>query len=197
MGVWYICRNDGRAPARIAQAREQFRRHGHPPPRDLTTPHFIGIASTHIYPSVPTFAQVGDDFIAVAGTLFYRGEAGEAAPKRLLADYEPPFTGWQDVLGHFAALVFKRGRFFAFTDWSSSFHLYQSQDRSVFSTSLLSTAGSLDNLTFKPQAVYEFVFTGTPLGADTVFNEITRPAFTQELELGATVLTHEAPRTLP
>jgi hypothetical protein len=196
MGVWYICRNDGRAPARLAQAREQFRRHGHPPPRDLKTPHFVGLASPHIYPTVPTFAQVGDDFIAVAGTLFYRGQSGEAALKALLADYEPPFAGWKDVLGHFAALIFKRGRLFAFTDWSAAFHLYQSEDRSVFSTSFLSTAGSLDNLSFKPQAVYEFVFTGTPLGTDTVFNEITRPSCTEELELGTTIQSHQSPRTL-
>lgn len=197
MGAWYICRNDGRAPARIAQATEQFRRHGHPPPRTITTAHFTGIAAGHIYPSGPTFYQAGDDFIAIAGTLFYRGEGGEAALKLLLADYEPPFKRWNDVLGHFAALVFKRGRLFAFTDWSATFHLYQSEDRSVFSTSFLSTANSLDNLTFKPQAVYEFVFTATPLGNDTVFEEITRPACTQELELGATVQVHETPRRLP
>lgn len=196
MGVWYICRNDDRSPGRIAQAQAQFRRHGHPPSHAVATPHFKGIVAGHIYEGLPTFLQSGQDFVAVAGTMFYRGEAGEAALKLLLADYEPPFDRWRDLLGHFAALVFKRGRLFLFTDWSASFHVYQSADRDVFSTSFLSAAGSLARLSFNPHAVYEFVFFGMPMGTDAIFNEISRPACTHELELGETVRVHESLRRL-
>lgn len=196
MGLWYICRNDARAEARLAQARKQCQRHGHPPPREISTPHFSGIATGHIYPTVATFWQSGGDFIAIAGTLFYRGKSGEEALRLLLEDYEPPFDRWADLLGHFAALVFKRGRLFAFTDWSASFHLYQSEDRSVFSTSFLSTARSLNRLHFNSQAVYEFVFHGTALGDDTVFQEISRLGRAHELELGAAVQLHASKRSL-
>ena len=197
MGVWYFCRNDARAQARIAQAVEQFRRHGHPPVRHVTAAHFAGLVADRICPGLPTFWRQGDDFIAIAGTLFYKGEAGEAALRLLLADYEPPFARWDDLLGHFAAAVFKRGRLFLFTDWSGSFHLYQSDDRSVFSTSFLSTARSLNALHFNPQAVYEFVFHGTPLGNDTVFSEITRPDRGEEIELDAEVRVRRSRHELP
>jgi asparagine synthase (glutamine-hydrolysing) len=197
MGMWYVCRNDSRAEARLAQARAQFARHGHPAPREVSTPHFHGLAAGHIYPSKATFLGLDDGFIAVAGTLFYRGETGEPALRLLLQDYEPPFDRWSDVLGQFAALIFKRGRLFVLTDWSASFHVYQSEDRSVVSTSFLSTAQSLDRVRFNPQAVYEFVFHGTPLGNDSVFLEISRPDRTQELELGAEVRVHTSPRVLP
>ncbi len=196
MGAWYVCRDDARAEERLTQAAEQFRRHGHAPPKALATRHHKILFSDHIHPGLPNFVQVGDDFVAIAGTFFYRGKAGEEALKLLLADYEPPFDRWSDVLGHFAALVYKRGRLFAFTDWSASFHLYQSADRSVFSTSFLSTARSLDKLTFNQQAVYEFTFAGTPLGDDTVFAEISRPARTQQLELGPETRVFETPREL-
>lgn len=196
MGAWYLCRNDERAPARLAQATKQFRLHGHPPPRAVATPHFKGIVTGHIHQGLPTFHQDGDDFVAVAGTLFYRGEAGEAALKLLLADYEPPFARWDDVLGHFAALVYKKGRLFVFTDWAAAYHVYQATDGSVVSTSLLAAANSLDRLSFNPQAVYEFVFFGMPLGTDTVFEEFVRPDCRQELELGARIRVHESARRL-
>ncbi len=197
MGVWYICRNDGRAETRIALAAEQFRLHGHAAPRKIATPHFQGLAAGYIHDGAATFFQSGDDFIAVAGTLFYRGASGEAALKQLLADYDPPFARWDDLLGHFAALVYKRGRLFVFTDWSAYFHVYQDEARSVFSTSFLATARSLEQLSFNPQAVYEFVFFGIPLDGDTVFREITRPDCTQEIELGQTPRIWESPRRLP
>jgi len=197
MGVWYICRNDARAEGRLAEARAQIVRHGHQAPREITTPHFRGLAAGYIYPGTTTFFQSGDDFVALAGTLFYRGEAGEAALRLLLQDYEPPFDRWADTLGHFAALIFKGGRLFAFTDWSASFHLYQSDDRSVFSTSFLSIARTLPALTFNKQAVYEFVFHGTPLGNASVFAEISRPDRSEELELGADIRVHTSPRALP
>lgn len=197
MGIWYICRNDSRAEGRLAEARAQFGRHGHGAPREIATPHFRGLASTYIYPGAATFLQSGDDFVAVAGTLFYRGEAGEGALRLLLQDYEPPFDRWSDLLGHFAALVFKRGRLFAFADWSASFHLYQSEDRSVFSTSFLSIARTQPALRFSAQAVYEFVFQGMPLGNDSVFAEISRPDRTHELELGADIRVHTSRRALP
>lgn len=196
MGAWYVCRNDGRAPTRLAQATEQFRRHGHPPPRAVTTPHYTGIVTGHIHQGLPTFYQDGDDFVAIAGTLFYRGEAGEAALKLLLADYEPPFARWDDVLGHFAALVCKKGRLFVFTDWAAAFHVYQTADASVVSTSFLSAANSLDKLSFNPQAIYEFVFFGMPLGSDTVVEQLVRPDCRQELELGAQIRVHESARRL-
>jgi hypothetical protein len=197
MGAWYVCRDDARAEGRLAQAREQFVRHGHAAPKTLATRHHKVLFSDRIHPGLPNFLQAGDDFVAIAGTFFYRGEAGEAALKLLLTDYEPPFDRWADVLGHFAALVYKRGRLFAFTDWAASFHLYQTADRSVLSTSFLSAARSLDRLSFNPQAVYEFVFAGTPLGDDAVFGELSRPARTQQLELGEQVRVYETPRALP
>ncbi|MCE9523511.1 MAG: hypothetical protein K8S25_13895 [Alphaproteobacteria bacterium] len=196
MGAWYVCRDDARADARLAQATAQFLRHGHAAPRTLATAHHKVLHTGHIHAGLPTFAQVGEDFAAIAGTFFYRGEAGDLALKLLLADFEPPFNRWSDVLGHFAALVYKRGRLFAFTDWSASFHMYYTADRSVVSTSFLSTAASLSSLSFNPQSVYEFVFAGTPLGNDTVFAEISRPARTQQLELGEHVTVHELPHDL-
>lgn len=196
MGIWYICRDDARADERIAAASLQFVRHGHDRPRQLRASEHRILHAGHIYPGPATFAEMDADWIAVAGTLFYRGKVGEPALKALLADFTPSFDRWADILGHFAVALHKGGKLFVFTDWAASFHLYRTADHSVMSTSFLATARSLNRLTFKAQGVYEFVFNGMPLGEETVFEQISRHRRTQIVELGATVAVHEAPRKL-
>lgn len=197
MGIWYLCRNDPRAEDRLALARAQIMRHGHREPEAFGNDAWRGLWAGHIHPGLATFARDGADYIAIAGTLIYRGAAGEDGLLRFLRDYAPPFRGWADVLGHFAAVLYKSGRFFLLTDWFANFCLYQTEDRSVFSTSLLATARSCPRLSFDTQGVYEFVFTGAPMGQASVFNEISRPDRSEELELlpDGKVLVHATPRS--
>lgn len=197
MGGWYLCRNDARADARLAQARAQFARHGFAAPQTFTTPTHRGFHVGHIHPGLATIANDGDDFIAVAGTLFYQGEGGEAALKRLLADFAPPFDRWADVLGQFGALVRKNNQLHVFADWFGGFHIYHDASHDVVSTSFLALAQSLTTLRFNRQAVYEFAFTSTPLGQDTVLDGIARLAPTAQLSLGEHVTVHQSPRRLP
>lgn len=199
MGIWYLCRNDPRAEGRLALARAQIVRHGHAAPTEFGKRAWRGLWAGHIHSGLTTSARDGEDYILVAGTLYYRGEAGEGALRQILRDYTPPFRGWNDVLGHFAAVLYKGGRFFLVTDWFGNFCLYQTEDRSVFSTSLLATARSCPRLSFDPQGLYEFVFTGAPMGTASVFNEISRPDRSEELELSpdGRVLVHTAPRSFP
>lgn len=197
MGAWYFCRNDAETAKRLDAASVQLERHGFAAPRRFATATHSGLYAGHIHPNHAAYVEDGGDFVAIAGTLFYKGEAGEAALRRFLKEVELPFTAWDDVTGHFAALICKGGRLMVFNDYFGAFHVYQTEARDVVTTSLLAAAQSVPRLHFDPQSVYEFVFSATPLGDTTVLAEISKLPRTEQLELAETVTVHRVAKPLP
>lgn len=197
MGGWFVCRKSETTAERLASAERQFAAHGFSAPRRFETPTHAGLLAGHIHPGpAATYARDGSDFIAVAGTLFYDGEASEAALLRLLQDLTLPFDQWERVTGHFALLVAKAGRLFVFNDYFGAFHVYAAPGREVVSTSFLATAEALPRVSFDAQGVYELAFNATPLGEATVLREVSKLSPFEQWELGEAATVHAVPKGL-
>lgn len=197
MGGWFVCRRDEEAEARLATAERQFAAHGFGALRRIATPTHTGLVAAHIHPGpAVTFVQHGDDFLAVAGTLLYDGEASEAALLRLLGDLTLPFNQWERVTGHFALLASKAGNLYVLNDYFGAFHIYATPEYEVVTTSFLAAAQSLPRVSFDPQGVYEFAFNATPLGESTVLREVSKLSACEQLELGEAVLIHAVTKGL-
>lgn len=191
MGGWFVCRKNDDVQQRLAMAERQFAAHGFGSVRRFETPTHAGLLTGYIHPGpAATFAQEGDDFIAVAGTLFYDGEASEESLRRLLREFSLPFDQWERVTGHFALLVSKGGRLFVLNDYFGAYHVYATPQHEVVTTSFLSAAQSLPRVSFDRQGVYEFVFNATPLGESTVLAEVTKLSPFEQWELGETISVH-------
>ncbi len=197
MAGFFLCRNDERAPERLARARDQFARHGFPTPTAFATPTHTGFHAPYIHGGPATFLKRGADFAAVAGTFVFDGQMGEPALAALLDAFTLPFTDWSRVGGHFALLVHKGGRTALLTDFFGAFQLFHDRRFEVVSTSFLATAGSLSHLSWTRQGVYEFAFNVFPVGDDTVFDEVRRLGPDVQVELGAEVIRHAVDKPLP
>lgn len=197
MAGFFLCRNDERAPERLAAARAQFVQHGFGAPQAFATPSHLGFHAPFIHGGPDGFLQRGDDFVAVAGTLVVDGKLGRPALAALLDDFDLPFTDWARINGHFALLVHKQGRTALLTDFFGAFQLFHDPDFDVASTSFLATAGSLPRLGWSAQGVYEFAFNVFPVGDDTVFDEVRRLGPEVQIELGAEVVRHAVDKPLP
>lgn len=197
MAGFYLCRDDERAPVRLAAARAQFARHGFGPPREFVTETHRGFHASYIHGGPETFLRRGDDFAAVAGTLVFDGKLGTPALEALLDAFTLPFTDWSRVGGHFALLVHKGGRTALVTDFFGAFQLFHDARFDVVSTSFLAAAGSLPRLTWSGQGVYEFAFNVFPVGDDTVFDELRRLGPEVQIELGAEPVRHPVDKPLP
>jgi hypothetical protein len=189
MAGFFLCVDTAEQPAgqRLAAARAAFESHGFTQFTEIATPGHRGFAVSAIHPGAATFHRQGEDFIAVAGTLFYKGMAGAPALAALLADFEFPFDAWDAVLGQFALLVRKAGRSFLLGDYFGAFQLYYDVEQRVFSTSLMAAIRSLPRVTLNVQAAYEFVFNSVVYGNDTVVEEVRQldPRIQVELGVGA------------
>lgn len=197
MAGFYLCRDDARAEARLAAARAQFARHGFGAPVEIATDTHRGFHVPYIHGGPATFARSGEDFVAAAGTPVYKGELGEAALLRLLADFRSPFEDWNSLTGHFALLVRKGGRTALLTGYFGAFQLFHDAAFDVVSTSFLSALASLDRLRLDPQGVYEFAFNVFPTGNDTVVEEVKRLGPDVQVELGRELVRHPVAKPLP
>lgn len=199
MGAWFICRNGEptETMAKLAAAKAQFRAHGLPEPVDFATATHSGFMAQSVNPGFDTFYRAGDDFIAVAGTLFYKGQAGEPALKALLADFTVPFDRWRDCIGQFGLLVRKNGRFYVTTDYFGAFQVFHDANRDVVATTMMSVVATFPKVSFSTQGVYEFVFSSFPMGDETVFNEVKRLGPLEQLEMGEVLRFHPVAKRLP
>ena len=194
MGGFYLCRDDGRADGRLADARQQFDRHGFSQPTDLSIPGWRGFHVPYIHGGPDLFLERGDDFAAVAGTLAYDGRLGTPALHALLDDATIPRSDRSKTSGHFGLILRKFGRTLVCTDSFGAFQVFHDTDLSVITTSFLAAAASVERLHWNAQAVYEFAFNVFPTGDDSVFEEVRRLGPDEQLELGDTVIRHVVPR---
>jgi hypothetical protein len=171
MAGFYLTR-ETHAAERLAMARDQFARHGFGEPQPLALPGWRGLHWPYAMGGVETIHRDGDDWVAVAGTLFFDGRMGREALARLLESWTPPSFDWSRVGGQFTAIIAKAGRAFVVTDWFAAHQCFRDELRSVFTTSLLAACRSVPRLSFDAQAVYEVAFNVVPVGDDTVFEQL-------------------------
>lgn len=115
----------------------------------------------------------GDDFIAIAGTFFYRNKTGAEAARALHETFDAATFDWADCTGQFVAVIGKAGRLHMVNDGLGSWKLYSDAEGSFASAGFLEAAFLKDRLSFNSQGVYEYVFTGFVLGSATFIQEIT------------------------
>jgi hypothetical protein len=175
VGCWFLCPKEaeGGHSARVQAARAQFKRHLLPKPQELHTPTHIVLAANAINNALPCVYQSGEDFIVVAGTLFYKGKVGLPALAQMLEDVTLPFEDWDSVMGHFAVLIYKKGQLFTFSDYFGAFQIFMAQAGQLLSTSFLTLIECVEKLTPHTQAIYEYAFNSVSLGNETIFREIT------------------------
>ena len=197
MAGFHVTRIDGGEAARLAAARAQFARHGFAAPTEFRTATHAGFHVRYILGGAETFVRRGEDFVAAAGVLAYRGRIGAEALTLLLDAFAGPFDDWESIDGQFALIVHKGGRTWALTDYFGAFQLFHDADFRTLSTSFLATALSLPKLTLAPQGVYEFAFNVFPTGDDTILDQVRRVGPNLQLELGAGTVRHVVAKPLP
>jgi asparagine synthase (glutamine-hydrolysing) len=177
-------RDLGQAQAAIDSARTQLRRHGFSDPAEKSLPGWRLLYAPHIAGGPESLLEQGDDLVAVAGTLTWDDLMGRPALEALLAAAALPGPDWSRLGGQFAALVRKDGRSFLLVDHFAMFQLFHDPDMRLFSTSLLAAVGALPRVSFNPQGVYELAFNVTPIGDETIFNELRTLGPDRIVELG-------------
>ncbi|HEY0269940.1 MAG TPA: hypothetical protein VGC10_03015 [Sphingomonas sp.] len=200
MGGLFLARDEHPefADAALGNARAQFARHGFPAPTEKHIPGWRILAAPYIVGGPETFAEAGEDFAAVAGTLAFDGLMGAPALRALLAEAKPPSLDWSRLGGQFILLLHKEGRTFLATDYFGAFHLYHDAEMRLFSTSLLAAATALPRVTFDRQGLYEYAFQASVLGSDTVLAELKRLGPNQMIELTASgPRVHAVSKPLP
>lgn len=200
MGALFLVRDDDPAfagPA-MAAARAQFARHGFSKMEERAFPGWRLLHAPFIIGGPDTFAERGEDFAAVAGTLTWGGDMGRPALEALLGEIDPLGPDWAKLGGQFAAVVRKSGRTFLLTDYFAAFQIFHDPGMHLFSTSLLSAAAALPRLTLDAQGIYEFAFNVVPVGNDTIFAELKTLGPDRVVELGERgAVPHAIPKPLP
>ena len=195
MGGLFLSKNADESA--LAAAEAQFRLHGFTDFRQIDAGEYRGFHAPPFHGGPESFLSRGDDYVAVAGTLSYDGKLGTPALEALLADFSFPFQAWEKTGGQFVLLVRKAGRVHLLTDFFGAFQLYRSTGNSLFSSSFLAAAKSLDRLSFDPQGVYEFGFNVFPTGNDSVFNELKRLGPGVQLQLAPRFAERSVEKPLP
>lgn len=160
------------ADAAIAAARAQFALHGFSGLAEKALPGWRLLHAPHIIGGPESLLELGDDLVAVAGTLTWDDLMGRPALEALLRDIRLPDPDWSRLGGQFVALVRRGGRTFLLTDHFAMFQLFHDRDMRLFSTSLLSAVAALPRVSFNAQGVFELAFNVAPIGDDTVFDEL-------------------------
>lgn len=197
MAGFHLVRDGRQVEARVAAAQARFRSHGFSRFTPIRTPEYVGFHVDYIHGGPETLVQRGDDFIAAAGTLTYKGRIGRPALEALLDSFALPFDAWSDLDGQFALLVQKAGRTSLITDYFAAFQIFHDPDWRTVSTSFLATAEALPRLRWDDQGVYEFGLNIFPLGEDTVFEEVRRLGPNLQVALGQRPGFHRVVKLLP
>jgi hypothetical protein len=146
-----------------------------PPGATLEGPDFALYLYPKRFAKGPQLVRLsGGDFIAAAGTLFYKEKTGERALRALYDDFGGPGDLFSDLAGQFAVLVRKNGVLSCFNDFFGNYHLYADEQGGAVSSSFLALVRSLDEVRLSPQALYEYVFDAATYGAETLVRGIRR-----------------------
>ncbi len=112
------------------------------------------------------------EFCGSSGTLYYKGLFGEEALRKLLEVFSPEEYKPEDFSGTFTVILQRDGKLFLLTDPIGTSRVFNNQVESLWSSSFLAVASSLDKITPCKQGIYEYVFQQTTYGTETVVSEV-------------------------
>lgn len=124
--------------------------------------------------ATPIVTFTNEGFAVAVGTLIYRGQTGIPA---LAAIYNATGHIEQEIsrmIGAFALMIFKNGKFFLLSDYHGTYSLFASEDGRLISSSFLSVLASIDRPHLSDQEVYEYLLDGTTYGFSTVVEQVRR-----------------------
>ncbi|MDX9694893.1 MAG: hypothetical protein RBT49_03795 [Bacteroidales bacterium] len=121
---------------------------------------------------VDNYLKIGDGFIAGTGTYIYKNNTGAKALNDIYSDFNVSVDFPDSIRGNYAIILFKENRLFLFNDYQGLYNIFTNKSQSIFSSSILAIAKSMDKLSISKQEFYEYVLTGASYGDKTVFEEI-------------------------
>ncbi len=118
------------------------------------------------------FEAPNGDFIAVFGSLIYKGDAVPAALPSLLSDFRLDSFEWKGLVGTHTILIHKDGRLHVFGDGLGACRLYSNREGSIWSDSFMAVLELCAPRVFDIQACYEYVYNGAVFGSRTLVEEV-------------------------
>jgi len=119
------------------------------------------------------FEQQNGDFIAVLGSLIYRGTRSPDCLPDLLDRFEPDSHDWRGFIGTHVVLIRKGGVVRIFGDGLGACKIYSDQRGGVWSSSFLAMCEITAPSAFDVQACYEYVINGTVSGHRSLIEGIS------------------------
>jgi hypothetical protein len=111
-------------------------------------------------------------FIALAGTFWLGHAQGTDALQSAFDRFENGTEFLRDALGHFALVIWKRGRLCVVADAVGAFRIFLERSTPAVSTSFLTLASALPRAHFDTQSIYEYILSGAVLGDASLLEEI-------------------------
>ncbi|MGB5496204.1 MAG: hypothetical protein WBM97_17170, partial [Sedimenticolaceae bacterium] len=147
-----------------ASVEPQFRR-----PREMTAVDARILMFVDQSDAGPAYFEAPNgDFIAVFGSLIYRGDAVPAALPSLLSDFRLDSFEWKGLVGTHTILIHKDGRLHVFCDGLGACKLYSNKEGNIWSNSILAMLELCAPHVFDIQACYEYVCNGAVFGSRTL-----------------------------
>lgn len=114
------------------------------------------------------------DFIAVTGTMFYKGKSGESALNELFEDFSVENQSFlTSLLGNYCLIISKGNRLFVANSPSGIYRSYHDKANNVISSSFLAVYKSLKKKKPNKQELYEYVFDGCYHNDNTLIQDIS------------------------
>lgn len=108
------------------------------------------------------------DFAYSTGVLFFDGKTGRGALENLLERFDGSPDSLHGAWGQFALIVKRHGVLCVLNDSPGLFQIFIDREQGLVSSSLLALAAARPRNRFSDQAVFEYIFTGAPLGNETL-----------------------------
>ena len=118
------------------------------------------------------FEAPNGDFIAVFGSLIYKGDAVPTALPSLLSDFRLDAFEWKGLVGTHTILIHKDGRLHVFCDGLGASKLYSNKESNIWSNSFLAMLELCAPHVFDIQACCEYVCNGAVFGSRTLVEEV-------------------------
>ena len=113
------------------------------------------------------------DFVAVLGSLLYRGQPTPTCLPKLLEAFEPNSFMWEGLLGSHVILIKKADTLYLFGDALGACRIYHDEQRHLWSNSFLAMLELAAPSHFDNQACYEYVINGSVFGQRTLVEGIS------------------------
>ncbi len=177
MGAFYLVRRDENCSTPFSGSSEllskQLASQGFENPQRFGGRNFELVVYPKQNRSGGNVAKFDDgDFCVCVGTLLYRGQSGSSALSLYYEDFSPQSPPASRLYGAFCVIIRKNGKLFLLLDRLGVYKVYRNRQGSIWSSSFLSVAGTLETPQINEQAVYEFVFQGATYGNETVFQDV-------------------------